>query len=193
MIHGAFCLYDVDPAANLWTPASGWIENTLAPTWASILVRSAFQADLSGAINAMYIEFENVPEPAIPAPDPADGLEYYRSLAGSPTRDYLRVPLLSPPLVSVAAGYEDLVPATAGNAVLVRALTAGGAGVTGKAFSAAAGSVVCGAALVAAPAWDDPSRDLLFARQYYGPGDQRTKVATLEVGVGYAWAPEPLG
>ena len=121
-------------------------------------------------LRGMYIEFDNAGGTISPPTySREEGRSYYDSLSGHPTRDYLRVSLDS----VVTAISDEAFPV--GNQVQAFAQTTGTVGVHGKAFSAGAGSVVFGGALVAMPDDGDYTQDLIVDRFYYSAGKQRTK------------------
>ena len=106
-------------------------------------------------------------------------------MAGSPRRDYLRVPLRSTPAIDAAPGYEALFGPGDGNRLSVFAQTAGAMGVHGLPFTAAAGSTICGVAVVATPTLADSTRDALFARSYYPVDRQVVKSPNGQIAVSY--------
>lgn len=138
--------------------------------------------DRDYALTAMYIEYENVASPGDAAVNPSfteeEGIEYFSNLSGSLTHDFLRVPIRGTTL-GLSAGYEG----AAYNLARFIAVTEGTAGIHGKAFSSAANSKICGAALVAAPVWADRSQDVIFSRWYYDASEQLLKPASGQVTV----------
>jgi hypothetical protein len=161
-------------AGKTWMPP---LNNTWMYTWGSIAARVLGLRDLSYAPSTFYIEFENVASPStvasIPTVTPADGRGYYDSIAGSATRDYLRVPILLTPSIDVDPAYSTYLTAGLGNRLTLLAQSTGSVGVAGKTFSNASNSKICGLAWVATPIPGDPTRDLIFARQYYLGSDQQ--------------------
>ncbi len=123
------------------------------------------------ALGWVWVEFDNRPDPGVPVtppsygPTPDQGAPYYLGLSGHPTRDVLRVPVLS--AGSRAVGSDTLVEAWAS--------AAGSAGIHGKPFAAASNSTVVGFGLAAAPDPADPSRDLVVYRTYL-PGAEQSVV-----------------
>lgn len=113
-------------------------------------------------INTMYLEFKNGGAPSYTV-DPAQGRSYYAALdSGGGASDYLRVALTTSPVLTSSDPTKFLA-----NIMTILATTFGkNAGQGGFEFSAAAGSVVFGVALVAAPDPDDASQDLVFDRSY---------------------------
>jgi hypothetical protein len=131
----------------------------------------------------MYIEFENTAfTPSVPSYSRDEGVEYYEGLSLSATRDFIRVPLLAAPSKTLASGYSNI----AFNQLNFIAQTSGVQGVHGKTFSDTVSSKVFGLALVAAPAWNDRTKDLIFARKYYSSGSMVTKQASSQIGVSWA-------
>lgn len=158
--------------------------------WGHIVART-LAGDRSYRINAMYVEYENVASPgdtvSIPTFDRAGGVDYYQtSLESSPTRDFLRVPLIAVPEISIEDGFEDYFEAeVSGNKLTVFAQTQGSSGFHGRAFNDVSNSKVCGAALVSARDWQDPSQDRVFARAYYDVAAQAVKSASSQFGVSW--------
>lgn len=139
-------------------------------------------------ISALYIEFENVtnPEDAVAvAPFERDlGVNYYNSLVDSSSRDFLRIPLTLEPAGSVSAGYEAYLPIEQQlNKLTFFVQTAGNSGVFGKTFSHTVNSKVYAAALVAAPKYDDRTKDVIFARTIFAADNQVTKEASSQIGI----------
>jgi hypothetical protein len=138
----------------------------------------------------MYVEFENQTDPEEPITvtdfERTLGLEYYASLAETPNRDFLRVPLRLEPAITVASGsLGEIVLAAAeqGNQLTFFAQTSGVQGVHGRAFSHTLNSKVYAAALVATPYFNDQSRDVIFARTNFAIGDQVGKEASSQIGI----------
>ena len=154
-------------------------------TWGLVAAQAIGRGDRDYRLRGMYIEFENVPDPSdpvtLPTVDLRTGLDYYQSLSGSPTRDFVRVPFDLTPTIVPAPGYESLCPEGEGNSVIVHGQTQGNEGVFGKAFSAATYSKICGFAVIAAPDWADRARDLVFARAYFDPEQQLIRPETGEL------------
>lgn len=132
---------------------------------------------LAGAINVMYIEFQNLAHPADPVTRPtydrSGGRAYYDGL-GAGGKDYLRIPItVSPERDASDANYE-------GNRVTFFAMTEGTVGVHGNTFSDVVNSAVHGAALVYAPDPNDQTQDIVYSRAYF---DKQLKAANQQVGV----------
>ena len=180
---------------TLWLPKNdrrvvlATTENQWLNFWGYIAAKTVGQGRREFRIQGMYIEFENVTNPGDqvtpPSFSPSDGVEYYNGLSSHATRDYLRVPLLQEPVIEIVPGYENDFDADAGegNRAVFYAMTSGTTGVHGKSFSSSSNSTVIGAALVATPDWNDPTKDVLFARTYYATGNQPLKSATHQIGV----------
>lgn len=181
-IEGIVTLFDID-ASGLWLPRTT-DRNQIQWEWGEIACRLFGDGDASYKLSAMYLEFENVASPGdtvtAPSYDQDEGIDYYTGLAGSPNRDFLRVPLLAAPAKGIVAGYESKV---AFNQLTFVAQSTGTLGVNGLTFSDGANSVVFGVALVAAPVWGDQTRDRVFGRRYYLPAKQIPKRASCQVGV----------
>lgn len=142
--------------------------------------------DSSYKINRMYLEFENVAAPGTAVSVPTflvtAGLAYYQGLLAP--KDYLSVPLLGQPTLSIATGYESYFTAGVdGNKLTFLAQSVGSVGVNGTAFSNALNSKIYGVALVAAPDSGDPTEDIVVARGYYSVADQMVKPAAGQVHV----------
>lgn len=117
------------------------------------------------APTTMYMEFSTDPDDPVEPPDfdrgPGSGIEYYNGLEASEDKDFLRLALTVNPLVN--SSNDELY---AGNQVTYFAISEGSVGRWGKAF--VNGCAVFGAAIVAAPDPDDPSKDVVFSRVYTG-------------------------
>jgi hypothetical protein len=142
-------------------------------------------------ISALYLEFENQVDPAVEisvaAFDRDLGITYYNNLGSSTSRDFLRIPLILEPAGSVSTGFEGNLPTEQQlNKLTFFAQSVGTAGVHGKEFShAGAGgtSKVYAAALVAAPDFNDRTKDVIFARTMFQPEYQVTKEASSQIGL----------
>ena len=136
---------------------------------AEIVVRAL--AGQGYCLNAVYAEFCNGIAPPSVSPLPQDGRAYYAALAANgpgQNCDFLRLP------ISFAPGLDSTNPALyTANRLTVAGLTSGLTGVGGLPFSAGAGSVVYGWAVVAAPVLSDMTRDLVYAR-FYGTAVAKT-------------------
>lgn len=158
--------------------------NTALYDWACILIGNLRNEPdgKSYHIGGMYIEFDNSGS-AITTPtiNRAESLDYYANLNTShPTRDYLRVPLIS----TEGTNTDDSLFTTYNKGTFY-AHTSGVTGVHGLAFSDAANSVVYGGALVAFRDINDASQDLIFSRVYFSSGSHVPKAASSQIGL--AW------
>jgi len=143
-------------------------------------VLASLLAGQNTPVNAMYMEFKNLADPADsitpPAFDREGGISYYNGLSSSPDTDFLRIPLtVNPTIESSDAVY-------AGNQVVFFGVSEGTVGFHGKSFLDTANSAVFGAALVAAPDLTDQSQDMVFSRIYSGI-DKVLKVAGHQIGI----------
>lgn len=184
-VEGFISTYEVTES-GLWLPKSSF-HNQIQWTWGEIACKLFGEGSSEYKISSMYIEFENVASPGdtvtAPSFDRSDGIEYYSSLSASSDRDYLRVQLISNPKASLISGYEGASLNV--NQLTFYAQSSGSLGVHGKTFSAGANSTVFGLALVATPKWEDRTKDLIFAREYYPVGQQVLKQASSQVGVSW--------
>lgn len=141
-------------------------------------------------ISAMYIEYENI-DPELTVSTPSFGrnvdVTYYNAMVDSPTRNFIRVPLSIEPALSVSAGYDANLPVNqAGNQLTFFAQTAEARVVYSgeeRQFNSANNSRVYAAALVAAPVFNDRSKDVVFARTVFSGGNQVTKEASSQIGI----------
>jgi hypothetical protein len=126
-------------------------------------------------IRGMYLEFDNdTLEPVAPSYDRDSDISYYTNSLGA-SRDYLRVPLASQPMVQASdATYL-------GNQVSFFAVAAAGTGENGE-QDFQSGSWVYGGALVAMPDINDQSKDYIAARTYWAT-DSIKKDASHQVAV----------
>ena len=161
--------------------------NQIQDAWGYAAAMALGYGGTAYTIRYMYIEYENVTSPedavAIPSFGTDEGVDYYELLSESATRDYLRVPMVTEPVLGIASGYEDLFAHGGGNKLTFFAQCAGSAGVHGKAYSNAANSKVFGVGLVAAPDSTDHSRDIVVARNYFEASEQVVKDVSSHVGV----------
>ena len=165
-------------------------ENTALPWWGYVMAKAVTEGGYCWRIRKIYIEFQNVASPGdevtiptISQMDPNSAMPYYEGLATAPTSDYLRVDLRSTPAIEIASGYEDYFAAGFGNDIFSFAQTEGLVGVNGKAFSDTVNSTVYGTALVAAPAENDPTQDIVVARAYFTGVNQLLKLPGMQIGV----------
>jgi hypothetical protein len=185
MPKGKYTIFEIDEETGLWTPLFSK-ENQIQYAWGVVATQALALGNANFRINAMYIEFANVASPGTPVSIPtfprSDNLNYYQSLPAG--RDYLRVPLLSSPQLSVGSGYSAYFTGigVSNNQATFLAQTAGSVGVNGTPFSTANNSTVAGIALVAAPVWADHTQDWVFARDYYLVSQQVLKQASKQIG-----------
>jgi len=162
--------------------------NQLQHGWGAIITEAVGRGNRDFRIAGMYIEFENMADPsdpvAVPTFDRDEGIDYYNDLASSSVRDFLRIPLVAAPAISIAAGYDgSFIDGVTGNVMTFFAQTGGTQGFHGKTFSDSTNSKVFGAALVAMPNFSDQSRDLVFARTYLDVAGQIPKSPSSQIGV----------
>lgn len=184
-VSGIISTYEIE-SSGLWLPKATF-HNQIQWTWGEIACKLFGEGKEEFKISGMYIEFENVssPEDVVSAPsfDRADGIEYYSALSASPARDFLRVQLISNPKASLISGYEGASVKV--NQLTFFAQTTGSVGVHGKPFTVGANSKVFGLSLVATPRWEDRTKDLIFAREYYPSNQQVLKQASSQIGVSW--------
>lgn len=164
--------------------------NQIQYAWGFAAVMAMCRRQVLYGISSMYIEFENVADPADPVDIPdfgrEEGREYYEDLASSGTRDYLRVPLLQDPKLGIQTGFEDFfTDGVNGNKATFFAQTSGIVGVNGKTFGSEVNSKICGAALVATPVVADITQDIIVARAYYPVDQQEVKSLSSQLGVSW--------
>jgi hypothetical protein len=149
--------------------------------------RSAERPDY--AISALYIEYENQDDPEEPVAVASSfvrslGVEYYNAMSDSADRDFLRVPIIIEPAITVSSGYEANLPVNQqGNQLTFFVQTAGAFGANGLPFSHTVNSKVFAAALVAAPVFSDRTKDVVFARTVLNVDNQITKEASAQIGI----------
>lgn len=145
-------------------------------------------------IGAVYFEYENVLSADTAVVEPQS---FPRNLAvpyafydstdwqnGTNTRDILRVPIVVTPALSTSNGYQSLLPTEQQtNQITFFAQTSGVSGVFGLNFSAGNFSKVFAAALVATPAVDDMTKDVVFARTVFDSSSQVVKDASSQIGI----------
>lgn len=141
-------------------------------------------------VRALYVEFENVAEPADAVTPPTfgrdAGVEYYDDLALSGSRDFLRVAMALEPAIAAAAGYETFFPEGQGNQLLFFGQTGGHLqGIHGREFSAGVNSKVYGLALAATPVPNDRTQDIIVARTYFPTNNQVVKLASSQIGLSW--------
>lgn len=168
--------------------------NQIQYTWGPIAARALGlrpQSDRpSYHISAIYFEFENVltPETAVSEATsfPKElGISYYASFGEY--RDFLRVPLILEPARGTSVGYENKLPIDhQDNQLTFFAQTSGNSGVRGVNFGnsvSGRNSKIFAAALVAAPDFNDPTKDIIFARTVFSEAHQVPKEASSQIGI----------
>lgn len=187
---GRITVWDVDERTGLRLPR--FVQsNQIQVSWAHIVARQiGFKRPVGArdySISAMYFEFENVldPEDVVTPPDYEDteGVEYYEDLLGSPTRDYLRIPLAVEPTLGIESETGVFQAGINGNKLTFHAQTAGVVGVHGKEFSSNVNSKIFGVALVATPDPNDETQDEVFARTYFATDDQVVKALSHQASI----------
>jgi hypothetical protein len=192
-VRGAVTLWRIDEITGLKTPI-GTKSNQIQVWWGHIAAKQLGfrrQPDRDDYfISGMYFEFENQADPLATVTtttfDRNLGVAHYEALSSNATRDFLRVPLRLEPTISVMPGSEGATVLTAadlGNQLTFFAQTAGTQGVHGKTFSHVTNSKIFSAALVAMPRFADRTRDLIFARINFDPGNQTSKEASSQIGI----------
>ena len=184
-VEGFIKTYEVTKE-GLWLPKVSF-HNQIQWSWGEIACKLFGDGASEYKIAGMYIEFENVASGSdtvtSPSFDRSEGIEYYSSLSSSATRDFLRVQLISSPKPSLIPGYEGST--TTENQLTFYAQSSGSIGVHGRSFSVGSNSKVFGLALVAMPKWEDRTRDVIFAREYYPTNQQVLKQASSQIGVSW--------
>jgi hypothetical protein len=190
-VRGHVTVWRVDEKTGLRTPVIAQ-HNQIQYTWGYIAAKQIGfkrQADrLDYHISALYIEFANQANPAVPISPGTFGrdtdINYYNSLSQTSSSDFLRIPLSIEPALSVSPGYEANLPVNqSGNQLTFFVQTSGTVGVNGQPFSYLNNSKVFSAALVAAPVFSDRSKDVVFARTTFSAANQVTKEASSQIGI----------
>lgn len=156
--------------------------NQIQYDWGLIAAKLIGFGDLAYKPSTIFLEYENLANPLTVITPPSftrdAGIDYYDDLALSSTKDYLRVPLQSSPVLSAATGFTSYFTAEGtGNKLTFLGIVTGSVGVHGRPFATANNSKIYGAALVATPDENDHSKDLILARMYYASGNQAVKDA----------------
>lgn len=188
--HGLNRLFRVNARTGAWAAEPcAVVENTWQFDYGYIVALALTPGSALPGLNMAYLEYQNVANPAdaatVPSFQPQDRLGYYAALAGTPDRDYLRVPMLVTPLLSVRVGDEAFFPAGRGNQLTFSIQSAGTIGANGKPFADTVNSKLCGVALVCAPSIADRTQDLVYARSYYPAAKQQLKTPNGQFGVAY--------
>jgi len=134
------------------------------------IMAALLAGDMNHRISHMYFEFENtVGAPAVPTITRGDGRSYFAGLTGGSNRDWVRVPIIMNPTLSVVPNDS---PNFAGNTALFAATTASVSPATGKSptanYFSSSGingpSKIFSLALVAAPNRNSDTNDKVFSR-----------------------------
>jgi len=164
----------------VWQPQTCWKPNLVLNQWATITSQLLAVGSSNYRISGMYLEFENVASPgdtvSAPSFDRTRDITYYDDLAGSASRDYLRVPMTAATIGSEGTDFSN-------NQIAFFARSSGTTGVHGKTFSDSVNSTIFGASLVAFVDNNDATQDLLFSSFYFDTADQQLKLATSQVGI----------
>ena len=145
--------------------------NQLQYDWGTIAAQTIGLGKAEYRVRAMYIEYHNVAnvnDVVTPPTYARDvGISYYTGLSAVSNRDYLRVPLALTPTTTIGEDYSNYFSnPDLGNVLRFFAQTQGVVGVHGRPFAAENNSKIIGAALVATPDFQDPTKDLVFSRTY---------------------------
>jgi hypothetical protein len=137
----------------------------ILPTASQILLNAIIPGSGTNGtrLNIAYLEFTNGTEDITP-PDTMNMADYYRLLADSTSRDYVRCPVSAHKVITRGNGSAAL------ELIIVSDQEAG---INGKPFNAEAGSRVYGFALGASTTPDHD--DLLFCVHYFEPGNYADK------------------
>lgn len=191
-VKGHVTVWRVDEKTGLKNPVVSQ-PNQIQYTWGYIAAKQLGyrrQADrLDYHISAMYIEYENAANPATVISTPSFLRDFdisdYDDMAESTTKNYLRVPLSLEPALSVSSGYDANLPVNqAGNQLTFFAQTASAQAVySGASRAFGVTSKVYAAALVAAPVFNDRTKDVIFARTQFSGANQVTKEPSSQIGI----------
>lgn len=188
-VRGVVTLWRIDEKTGLKIQ-HGTQKNQIQYTWGYVAARHlGFRPSAdrpSYHISTLYVEFENQSDPDTPisvAPfSRAISTEYYANLSGQ--RDYLRIPIIIEPTLGVSAGYEENLPVNqSANQLTFFVQTVGTSGAHGLPFASNVNSKVYAAALVASPDFNDPTKDVVFARTMFTTANQITKEASSQIGI----------
>lgn len=190
-VAGRVSVWDVLPREPSQSHLPSWVNhrltkpNQLQLSWGGIATQTIGLGNSQYRVRGMYLEYENTSDPIdVPSYDRDEGIEYYQDLAFSGTRDFLRIPLLFSPAVSIEPGYEHLYEeGINGNRLTFFSQSQGNRGFHNKAFSYTAQSTLFGVALVATPDFSDPAKDIIFSRTYFEQADHAAKSNTGQFGV----------
>ena len=154
------------------------LHNEWMDTWGVIAAACIGLGDLRYKLNAIYVEYENLSNPAntvvVPTIDCTIGVRYYNQLNLVANRDYLRLPIVRRPQYFLANGTHVAVdiPEGMGNGVVLTVDTTGVAGIHGRPFGVGNNSKIIGLAAAATPVWADPTSDIVFSRAYWTGASQ---------------------
>jgi hypothetical protein len=183
---GRLTIWDINDASGVWMPLAT-VDNLVLYTWGASITKGWGQKNISFCPSAMYIEYANVASPgdtvSIPSYDRTSTLSYYNTL--TPPVDFIRANFVSTPALSVVPGYEAYFGPGLGNELTFFAQTSGTAGFLGLPFSDINNSTVYGAGLVATPVPADQTQDIVIARTYLQPANQKLKVAGSQIGLSW--------
>lgn len=160
---GAVDFYSIDPVTK--RVAKHLHNHNLILYSGADVLAAALSGKAGWFVNTMYLEYQNLASPGdptvIPTFDRSGGIDYYNGLSSSPDSDFLRVSLLTNPLIT-----STNPTLYNGNQAAFFALSEGSTGFFGKPFGPGSNSAVCGAALVCAPDPTSQATDVVFARTY---------------------------
>jgi hypothetical protein len=189
-VHGHVSLWRVNEQTGVKSLVTAQ-HNQIQYTWGPLVAKAIGFKPQSDRpryhISAIYFEFENLlsAEDAVTESQTFPktlNISHYNSL--SSTRDFLRVPLIIEPTLNTSSGYEDKLPLEhQGNQLTFFAQTSGNSGIRGLNFSHTANSKIFAAALVAAPDFNDPTKDIIFARTVFSEEHQIPKEASSQIGI----------
>lgn len=156
--------------------------NQIQAGWAYASAMALGRRDMKYAISGILFEFENMTDTVTAVTPPTyearEGIEYYAELVASGTKDVLRTSLLSDPKLDIEPGYESYFGQDAGNRLQFFGMTTGTRGIHGKTFGSGVNSRIYGLALVAQPAPNDWTQDIVIARLYFNDDEQLVKPAS---------------
>jgi len=139
-------------------------QNNIIPYQGADVMARILAGDATWVPRAMFFEFENTAGvPTVPTPARDEGIDYFlTTLPLTPTKDYLRIPLVVSPSLSASSANYD------GNQATFFAVSAGLTGIHGRTFDSSVNSKVYGVALAATPEVAQYTSDRLFSRSYLG-------------------------
>jgi hypothetical protein len=156
-------------------------DNLVVYTWAAA-VTQLLAGNINYAVGAAYLQYQNCVNPTdvvpVPAYDRTRNTSYFSNLPSN--QDYLRVPLVGTPTISIGAGYGQYFTTPLGNQVTFTVLATGVVGVNGLPYSAANNSKIFGMSLVATPG-PTAAQDVLISSGYYATIDQQLKLVGSQV------------